>query len=613
VPVLYLTQRLACLLKNIRKEFDRQKLTKALITLTEQPLYSLARRVIFAFHFGTEIIAFCLKAVRKSEEHQDVQSIRLRTLSVLSLLSAIWIGGCANSGMPAAGSAPSNALPGAGLAPNSAIGGVVTPTQNPQVARYTISPPRGAKVTIDFGTDTTYGLQTWAVPAPLDGSLVSILVAGMRAFTTYHMRARMNLPDGSQSLDSDHVFTTGGLPPQRIPQVAVTRPDGLEPNPGIELVDTVSLSPVPSASPVGTTAFDLNGNLIWFDDLQDGVHQDSSFPIKPLPNGNFLMVVIGGFNGVREINLAGETVSQFSVGDVNQALAQAGFQLVLGGLHHDILPLSNGHLILLASTFRPFTNLPGFPGTTQVVGDALVDLDQNRKPVWVWSTFDHLDVNHHPFGLPDWTHANAIIDSPEDGNLILSMRDQDWVIKINYRDGAGDGSILWKLGPGGDFVIPAGSPADFNYAQHYPVLNSTKSSGMFPLMLFDNGNNRIMDSKGTVCGTPGAAPCYSRPVLFELDETSKTAQILWQDKLPVFSICCGSINTLGNGNVEFDIAAPTPALQKSTIQEVTQELAPRLVWQMDVVAQLAYRAFRIPSLYPGVQWNIPLSPPPHRE
>jgi hypothetical protein len=98
-----------------------------------------------------------------------------------------------------------------------------------------------------------------------------------------------------------------------------------------------------------------------------------------------------------------------------------------------------------------------------------------------------------------------------------------------------------------------------------------------------------------------------------LDETSKTAQILWQDKLPVFSICCGSINTLGNGNVEFDIAAPTPALQKSTIQEVTQELAPRLVWQMDVVAQLAYRAFRIPSLYPGVQWNIPLSPPPHRE
>src|SRR5260370_25191266 len=402
-----------------------------------------------------------------------MQSITERTLLALSLLQAFWIGGCANPAMP-------GALPGAGFTPNSLQGGAVTPTQNPQVARHTIAPPSGAAVTIDFGTDTTYGLQTWAVPAPLDGSPVSILVAGMRAFTTYHMRARISLPDGSQSVDSDRAFATGGLPPERFPQVAVTRPDGLEPNPGIELVDIVSLTAIPSTSPVDTAAFDLNGNLIWFDDLQDGVNLDSSFPIKLLPNGDFLMVVTGAFNGVREINLAGETVSQFSAGDVNQALSKAGFQLVIGSLHHDILPLPNGHLILLGNTFPSFTNLPGFPGTTQVDGDVLIDLDQNRKPVWVWSAFDHLDINRRPLGFPDWTHANAIIDSPDDGNLILPMRNQDWVVKINYRDGAGDGSILWRLGPGGDFVIHGGSPADFNYAQHYPVLTGAQSSASFP-------------------------------------------------------------------------------------------------------------------------------------
>jgi arylsulfate sulfotransferase len=540
-----------------------------------------------------------------------MQSITKRTLLALCLFPAIWIGGCANSTM-SAGSAPSNALPGAGLNPNSVQGGVVTPTQNPQVARYTIVPPSGATVTIDFGTDTTYGLKTWAVPAHLDGSPVSILVAGMRAFTTYHMRARMNLADGSQSLDSDHLFTTRGLPPQLLPHVAVSHLQGLEPNPGIELLDAVTLALLPATDPVDTAAFDLDGNLIWFDDLQDGVYLDSAFPIKLLPNGDFLMVVVGAFNGVREINLAGETISQFSLNDVNQALSQAGFQLAIGSLHHDILPLPNGHLILLANTFKVFTNLPGLPGATQVLGDVLIDLDQNRKPVWAWSTFDHLDISRRPLSFPDWTHANAIIDSPEDGNLILSMRNQNWVIKINYRDGAGDGSILWRLGPGGDFTIPGGSPADFNYAQHYPLLLTSKSSGVFPLMMFDNGNNRIMDSSGTVCGSPGAAPCYSRPVLFELDETSKTAQILWQDKLPVFSVCCGSIGTLGNGNAEFDIALGAVSPSGSRIQEVTQETVPRLVWQMDVVGQLAYRAFRIPSLYPGVQWNIPLPPPPHR-
>jgi hypothetical protein len=372
------------------------------------------------------------------------------------------------------------------------------------------------------------------------------------------------------------------------------------------------VEPILPTEKVTASAFDLEGNLVWFYDLEDAGKLDSPFPIKLLPNGDFLLVVNGAFAGVREINLAGETISQFSLGDVNQALSQAGFQLVIASLHHDILSLPSGHLILLANTFQSFTNLPGFPGTTQVTGDVLIDLDQNRKPVWVWSAFDHLDVNRHPLSFPDWTHANAIIDSPDDGNLILSMRHQDWVVKINFRDGAGDGSILWKLGPGGDFVIPGGSPADFNYAQHYPVLTGAKSSGVFPLMLFDNGNNRITDSNGTVCGSPGAPACYSRPVLFQLDETSKTAQILWQDKLPVFSFCCGSINMLGNGNVEFDVAIDPDLPSGSGVQEVTQDSVPRLVWQMDLIGQLAYRAFRMPSLYPGVQWNIPLPPPPHR-
>ena len=36
--------------------------------------------------------------------------------------------------------------------------------------------------------------------------------------------------------------------------------------------------------------------------------------------------------------------------------------------------------------------------------------------------------------------------SPEDGDLIVSLRTQDWVIKIDYANGTGDGHIIWKLG-----------------------------------------------------------------------------------------------------------------------------------------------------------------------
>jgi len=44
----------------------------------------------------------------------------------------------------------------------------------------------------------------------------------------------------------------------------------------------------------------------------------------------------------------------------------------------------------------------------------------------------------------------------------------------------------------------------------------------------------------------------------------------------------------------------------SRIQEVTMDSNPQLVWQMDVTGdygQLVYRGFRLPSLYPGVEWT----------
>ena len=57
----------------------------------------------------------------------------------------------------------------------------VTPTNHPQVAKFTIAAPPESTVTVQFGTDTSYGLNTSPVPAPPGGGDVSILVAGMRA------------------------------------------------------------------------------------------------------------------------------------------------------------------------------------------------------------------------------------------------------------------------------------------------------------------------------------------------------------------------------------------------------------------------------------------------
>jgi len=266
--------------------------------------------------------------------------------------------------------------------------------------------------------------------------------------------------------------------------------------------------------------------------------------------------------------------------------------------------LPNGHLILLVNHYKYFTNLPGYPGTTGVVGDALVDLDASHKPVWVWDTFDHLDVNRHPMGFPpDWTHSNTIVYSPDDGNLLLSMRHQHWVIKIDYEDGQGAGDILWRLGYQGDFTLTNGQSSDWFYAQHYPTYVSPNSTGVFNVEVFDNGDNRVLDAHGDTCGTVGQPACYSRVPIYQVDEVGKTATILWQDNLaPVYSSWGGSAQLLDDNNVVLGMTEPSDDPTGARYMEVTHDPSPQVVLQMEVFGQNAYRAVHVPSLYPGVQW-----------
>src|SRR6185437_4936819 len=75
----------------------------------------------------------------------------------------------------------------------------VEKTNNPLVALYSIQPPADATVSIQFGPTRSYGLSTWEQPTPKDGSPVKIYVAGMRANTTYHMRAVVKFTNGQMS------------------------------------------------------------------------------------------------------------------------------------------------------------------------------------------------------------------------------------------------------------------------------------------------------------------------------------------------------------------------------------------------------------------------------
>jgi arylsulfate sulfotransferase len=491
--------------------------------------------------------------------------------------------------------------------------GSVAATQNPLVASYSIVVPAGTSVQVQFGLDTSYGFSTSMIQTSTGGT-VTLLVAGMRAGTTYHMQAIVDLIGGAQLLDTDHSFTTGSIPAERLPNITVQQFGTGTPSDGIELL---SLDPnTGDDNLLSAVATDLQGNVIWYYDLGTS---DWAFPVKPLPNGHMLVNAsptgATGVNEIREIDLAGNIINRISLNAVNQALRGTAASFQISSFHHDVAVLPNGHYILLGNYQQTINNVPGIPTGTAMLGDALIDWDPQQAAVWVWSAFDHLDLTHAPYGLADWTHSNAIIYSPDDGNLILSMRNQNWIIKINYQNGAGDGSVLWRLGFGGDFTLPSGqAPAEWNYGQHYPTIVSPNSAGVFSLMFFNDGNGRLVDSNGDVCGGPGVGACYSSVPIFQLDESAMTATVLWEDNLfPYFSFCCGDALLLPNGDMEVDIAydlSTTPGI--SDIEEVTQTLTPELVWEMQVHGQLAYRGLRVPSLYPGQVWPAATQSKPSR-
>ncbi|MFY9751168.1 MAG: aryl-sulfate sulfotransferase [Candidatus Acidiferrales bacterium] len=484
--------------------------------------------------------------------------------------------------------------------------GVVTPTQNPQVALYTIMPPASANVSVRFGLSTAYGLSTWTQGTSSSGGPVSIFVAGMVPNTVYHMEATVQFGGGVIFADSDHVFTTGTPLASTLPTLTAATTPGTTPQSGVELLDLGN-----SAGKVDTVVTDLSGNVLWTYDPGAAVPSgDGPNPIKMLPNGHFLINYSnGGADGstsiLQEVDLTGKVDWQMTAAQLNQALAAAtcaGCNITVIGTHHDFAILPNDHLIVIAATQQVVS------GTT-VTGDVLIDLDQNHHPVWLWNEFDHLDINRHPYMYPDWTHTNAVIFSADDGNLIISIRHQNWLVKIDYNNGQGSGDILWHLGYQGDFTLlnadgsTDSDPTDWFYAEHGPSFATTNTTGNFSLVLFDNGDDRgVSILPGGTCGVAGQPACYSTVPILQLDESAMTATLAFNPKTPDYSLFGGNAEALENGNIEYDECSTTALRNSAAIYEVTQASPPQTIWQMQITGNYAYRGMRIPSLYPGVQW-----------
>jgi hypothetical protein len=135
-------------------------------------------------------------------------------------------------------------------------------------------------------------------------------------------------------------------------------------------------------------------------------------------------------------------------------------------------------------------------------------------------------------GAGDWTHTNNVTWAP-DGDLVLSVRYLDLVVKVAGPDSPEPGAVRWLLAGSGsplpsDLALSSAVPgglADFD-GQHHATLHDDGT-----LTLFDNG-------------PPGRR---SRALTFAIDEAARTAVLVQELELPHHCNLIGGTYRMADG------------------------------------------------------------------
>ncbi|TDX00539.1 aryl-sulfate sulfotransferase [Dinghuibacter silviterrae] len=210
------------------------------------------------------------------------------------------------------------------------------------------------------------------------------------------------------------------------------------------------------------------------------------------------------------------------------------FQATQGLDIHNFLLISPTDYITESYIIKQVTNIPSYVphiDSAWVIAP-LIEEVSNGNVVWSWdaSTDTALYANAavgnnflNPDTAQDYVHLNSITIDPRDNNLILSMRNQCQVMKINRQTGA----VMWKLGgKNSDFALTSNEVFLF---QHHATLADSNQT----LLLFDDGD-------------PILRP-YSRIDEFQLDETNKVVTNFKTFDIPeAFTDVMGSVQKMGN-------------------------------------------------------------------
>jgi hypothetical protein len=326
-----------------------------------------------------------------------------------------------------------------------------------------------------------------------------------------------------------------------------------------------------------------------------------------------ILGILGG-NTVEEIGTSGSVVWSVTMQSVNKQLKTMN-QLQIIDFNHEAIRLPNGwtamigHVEELVECSQYPAQCPTGPtvgNDIDVMGSAVVVVNSAGTVQWYWNPFVQLSLarpavlgetctpHTNNGGCPvklapvanDWTHSNSLWFDPVDSNLAISIRNQDWVVKVNFNNGLGSGDIIWHLGNEGDFTLAPTSVVWPWFSHQHDVTSFTP--GMYTM--FDNGNTRVSPPPlGVGSGT-------SRGQAYSIDEAARTATLTYSQTLDVYSPGSGTAQVLSNGNYWFLAGRPLNSKHEAFSEAVEVTPGGVVVYEEKYTVK-QYRSSRFANLF----------------
>lgn len=246
---------------------------------------------------------------------------------------------------------------------------------------------------------------------------------------------------------------------------------------------------------------------------------------------------------------------------------------------HEFAMLPNGNYLMNAYEYIDVDMskiVDGGNPNAIVVGTVIQELDRNKNCIFQWRSLDHFPVTESQDNLLNnvivHVHGNSIFPD-NDGNIIVSLPSAFEIVKIDMLTG----ETKWRFGgPKSDFEIKGDHQE--NKPNYFSMQHDAKRLPNGNLLFYDNG--------------PAKDPTYSRAVEYSIDETAKTAQLVWEyrHKPDISAFAMGSVQRLGNGNTLINWGLITGDEYK-TLTEVTPD--GKTEFEMTLPEKMySYRAFK---------------------